>query len=179
MWIDWTALSPPQAAVLAALVGVIAAVAGQLIGAVINTVASARQAKKNRVLDQTKFRLQLQYQTDAARQQRLRNVFVDFLAAAHATYGESILATADATVTLRARAVALADLDRASATLSLAGASATVVESSDELVRFLAAVGREEVTAEVASSGYRSLRSKCMTAMSVDANGASAELGAV
>lgn len=84
--IDWSALSAPQAAVLAALIGVLAAVSGQLIGAFMNAVTSANQSKKNRELDAEKFRAQLRHQQEAEDYLHRKDAYLDYLSGAQAVF---------------------------------------------------------------------------------------------
>lgn len=168
MSIDWASLSPPQAAVLAALIGILAAVLGQIIGAVINTFASGRQAKKNRELDERKFNQQLRRQVADTKNELRRAAYLDYHTATYTAF-EQIVSNGH-----RAQAAGdtkpMADLNRSLAAVALADAGAPVMTAANEVLVVLqllaGPLGDRDV--EDLQRKYKESKEKCLEAMATE-----------
>lgn len=137
MGVDWSQLSAPQAAVLAAAIGIVSAVIGQFAGTIISVIASARQARKNRELELLKLNRQLETELARRRTETTREAFVAFQTAAHDLHSHIVVAKTTGQIALARPAsqdpngalLAVSKLQSALTLVTLATQSIAVIEA--------------------------------------------------
>ncbi len=159
MGLDWSQLSAPQAAVLAAAIGIVSAVIGQFAGAVLNAVVASKQAAKNRQMESEKVTRQLNAERERRTAELRREAFVEFQTAAHDLHSMTL---ARASTTNEQAFAALSRLQGALTRVQLVTQSEKVMQAVHEV--------KQSVEREIAGqhSDYAAEMGRSLEAMRAD-----------